>query len=156
MQPLNRDYWHATEQFDLARRNNDARALTLDESKLEEFALVALLGFALKTFAEMRSGAAVFVSSDLFTPVPLAHALGAVARSIGQSARDLEPEHRRDGAGLFMIGLAVVVAAAVWWQLPGGVNRGHTAGQCHTTGMRDPAQYQDSSRNATMNANAAR
>jgi hypothetical protein len=41
-------------------------------------------------------------------------------------------------------------------QLPGAVNRGHTTGQCHTTGMRDPAQYLDSSRNATMNTNAAR
>ncbi|WP_207085078.1 DNA translocase FtsK [Nocardioides sp. S5] len=51
----------------------------------------------------------------------LAHALGAVARSIGQSARDLDPEHRRDGVGLFLFGLATVAAAAVWWQLPGGV-----------------------------------
>lgn len=41
-------------------------------------------------------------------------------------------------------------------QLSGAVNRGHTTGQCHTTGMRDPAQYQNSSRNATMNSNAAR
>jgi hypothetical protein len=41
-------------------------------------------------------------------------------------------------------------------QLPGAVNRGHTTGQCHTTGMRDPAQYQDAGRNATMNTNAAR
>ncbi len=47
--------------------------------------------------------------------------MGAVARSIGRSARDLEPEHRRDGAGLFLIALSLVVAAAVWWQLPGGV-----------------------------------
>jgi S-DNA-T family DNA segregation ATPase FtsK/SpoIIIE len=45
--------------------------------------------------------------------------VGALVRSIGHSARDLEPEHRRDGVGLFLIGLAVVVAAAVWWQLPG-------------------------------------
>jgi len=44
----------------------------------------------------------------------------------------------------------------VYAQLPGGVNRGHTVGQCHTTGMRDPAQYLDAARNATMNANAAR
>src|SRR5215207_3908901 len=51
----------------------------------------------------------------------IAHALGAVARSIGQSARDLDPEHRRDGVGLFLFGGAMVVAAAVWWQLPGGV-----------------------------------
>lgn len=51
----------------------------------------------------------------------LAHGVGAVARSVGQSARDLDPEHRRDGVGLFLLGLATVVAAAVWWQLPGGV-----------------------------------
>src|SRR3954468_23972869 len=51
----------------------------------------------------------------------VAHVLGATVRKIGHTARDLDPEHRRDGAGLFLIGLAVVVAAAVWWQLPGGV-----------------------------------
>ncbi|SFB39635.1 DNA segregation ATPase FtsK/SpoIIIE, S-DNA-T family [Nocardioides alpinus] len=51
----------------------------------------------------------------------IAHAVGATARSIGRSARDLDPEHRRDGVGLFIIGVALVVAAAVWWQLPGGV-----------------------------------
>jgi hypothetical protein len=41
-------------------------------------------------------------------------------------------------------------------QLSGGVNRGHVTGQCHTSGMRDMAQTQDSTRNATMNSNAAR
>lgn len=41
-------------------------------------------------------------------------------------------------------------------QLPGGVNRGHVSGQCHTAGMRDPAQYLDASRNSVMNSNAAR
>ena len=51
----------------------------------------------------------------------IAHTVGAVARSIGRSARDLEPEHRRDGAGLFLIALALVIAASVWWQLPGGM-----------------------------------
>jgi S-DNA-T family DNA segregation ATPase FtsK/SpoIIIE len=51
----------------------------------------------------------------------VAHAVGAVARRIGRTARDLEPEHRRDGVGLFLFGLAVVTAAAVWWQLPGGL-----------------------------------
>jgi S-DNA-T family DNA segregation ATPase FtsK/SpoIIIE len=54
----------------------------------------------------------------------IAHAIGAVARSIGRSARDLDPEQRRDGVGLFVIGLAVVAAAAVWWQLPGAVLEG--------------------------------
>ena len=53
--------------------------------------------------------------------VGFAHVLGATVRKLGHTARDLEPEHRRDGAGLFLIGLAVVVAAAVWWQLPGGI-----------------------------------
>jgi S-DNA-T family DNA segregation ATPase FtsK/SpoIIIE len=51
----------------------------------------------------------------------IAHVLGATVRKIGHTARDLEPEHRRDGAGLFLIGLAVVTAAAVWWQLPGAI-----------------------------------
>ncbi|MCC6128468.1 MAG: conditioned medium factor [Acidobacteria bacterium] len=41
-------------------------------------------------------------------------------------------------------------------QLPGANNRGHKEGWCHTSSMRDPAQTSDSSRNAEMNANAAR
>lgn len=41
-------------------------------------------------------------------------------------------------------------------QLSGGVNRGHVDGQCHTAGMRDPAQYNDAGRNSVMNSNAAR
>jgi S-DNA-T family DNA segregation ATPase FtsK/SpoIIIE len=51
----------------------------------------------------------------------IAHAIGTVARRLGRTARELEPEHRRDGVGLFLFGLAVVVAGAVWWQLPGGL-----------------------------------
>jgi S-DNA-T family DNA segregation ATPase FtsK/SpoIIIE len=53
--------------------------------------------------------------------VAIAHAVGATARSIGRSARDLEPEHRRDGVGLIMLGLAVVVSAAVSRQMTGGL-----------------------------------
>jgi hypothetical protein len=41
-------------------------------------------------------------------------------------------------------------------QLPGATNRGHVTGECHTSGMRDPAQYNDASRNSIMNTNAAR
>ena len=41
-------------------------------------------------------------------------------------------------------------------QLSGAVNRGHTTGQCHTAGMRDPAQFLDSGRNSVMSSNAAR
>ncbi len=51
----------------------------------------------------------------------VAHAVGGGVRRIGHTARELDPEHRRDGAGLFLVGLAVVVAASVWWQLPGQI-----------------------------------
>ncbi|GAA1977823.1 DNA translocase FtsK [Nocardioides panacihumi] len=51
----------------------------------------------------------------------VAHAIGTIARSIGHGARDLDPEHRRDGAGLFVLGLALVVAGAVWFGIEGGV-----------------------------------
>jgi S-DNA-T family DNA segregation ATPase FtsK/SpoIIIE len=51
----------------------------------------------------------------------VAHLLGAVVRRVTGAARDLDEAHRRDGAGLALIGLSVVVAASVWWRLPGGV-----------------------------------
>ncbi len=51
----------------------------------------------------------------------VAHTLGVAVRRIGHTARELDPEHRRDGLGLTLIALAVVTAAAVWWQLPGQV-----------------------------------
>lgn len=41
-------------------------------------------------------------------------------------------------------------------QLPGAVNMGHKTNWCHTTGMNDPAQYNDAARNAEMDAAAAR
>jgi S-DNA-T family DNA segregation ATPase FtsK/SpoIIIE len=47
----------------------------------------------------------------------VAHALGWMARGVGRqaaSARDLDPEHRRDGAGLGLIGLALVLGVAIW------------------------------------------
>ncbi|MFG1623293.1 DNA translocase FtsK 4TM domain-containing protein [Kribbella sp. NPDC049227] len=56
--------------------------------------------------------------------IGIAHLLGSMVRGIGHGARDLDPEHRRDGAGMFLIGLAVVVAAAIWWDLPGAVGHG--------------------------------
>ncbi|HWJ11080.1 MAG TPA: DNA translocase FtsK, partial [Nocardioides sp.] len=50
-----------------------------------------------------------------------AHTIGAVARGIGHGAREIEPEQRRDGFGLLLCGLALVVATAVWFEVPGGV-----------------------------------
>ncbi len=44
-----------------------------------------------------------------------------MVRRIGTTARDLDPEHRRDGIGLGLVGLAIVVSAAEWWRLPGSV-----------------------------------
>jgi S-DNA-T family DNA segregation ATPase FtsK/SpoIIIE len=65
----------------------------------------------------------------------VAGGVGAGARRIGQGARDLEPEHRRDGAGLFLVALAVVVAASVWWQLPGSVFAGTRAVVAGSVGL---------------------
>ncbi|MGL5825893.1 MAG: DNA translocase FtsK [Nocardioides sp.] len=54
----------------------------------------------------------------------IAHAIGSGVRGIGRTARDLDPEHRRDGFGLLLIGVSVVVAAAIWWDVPGGFMAG--------------------------------
>jgi S-DNA-T family DNA segregation ATPase FtsK/SpoIIIE len=49
----------------------------------------------------------------------VSHLAGGAVRRVGSSARDLEPEHRRDGIGFTLIGLAVVVAAREWWGVTG-------------------------------------
>jgi S-DNA-T family DNA segregation ATPase FtsK/SpoIIIE len=51
----------------------------------------------------------------------IAHALGGLARAAGARARDLDPAHRRDGAGLTALGLAFVIAGGLWWTLPAPV-----------------------------------
>jgi S-DNA-T family DNA segregation ATPase FtsK/SpoIIIE len=51
----------------------------------------------------------------------VAHLAGGAVRRVGSSARDLEPEHRRDGIGFALIGLAIVVAAREWWGVEGAV-----------------------------------
>ncbi len=48
-----------------------------------------------------------------------AHGVGALVRTIGKGARELDPAHRRDGVAFFLIGLAVVVAAREWWGIQG-------------------------------------
>ncbi|MFC8600507.1 DNA translocase FtsK 4TM domain-containing protein [Isoptericola sp. NPDC057191] len=49
----------------------------------------------------------------------VAHGLGSLTRSITKGARDLEPEHRRDGVAFFLIALALIVAAREWWGISG-------------------------------------
>src|SRR5690625_3557284 len=51
----------------------------------------------------------------------IAHVVGGFVRAVGNTAKELDPQHRRDGVGLALIGLAVVIAACVWWQIDGGV-----------------------------------
>ena len=54
----------------------------------------------------------------------LAGALGAGVRRIGRSARDLDPALRRDGAGLALLVVAIVVAAEFWFGVPGALGTG--------------------------------
>ena len=49
----------------------------------------------------------------------LAHIVGAVARGVGRSARDINPDHRKDGLGLAFLGSAVIVGAVVWFHTAG-------------------------------------
>jgi len=51
----------------------------------------------------------------------LARGLGGIARGIGSGARDVEPGVRRDGAGLLLVALAIVVVATFWFQIAGPV-----------------------------------
>jgi S-DNA-T family DNA segregation ATPase FtsK/SpoIIIE len=51
----------------------------------------------------------------------VAHGVGATARSLGGGARDLDPAHRRDGAGLATLAAALVVALGGWADSAGPV-----------------------------------
>jgi S-DNA-T family DNA segregation ATPase FtsK/SpoIIIE len=53
----------------------------------------------------------------------LARSAGGAARAVGRQAATarLDPAHRRDGAGLAVVGLAVVVAVGTWWHGGGPV-----------------------------------
>ena len=51
----------------------------------------------------------------------VAHVVGGLIRRIGHGARDIEPEQRRDGFALLIVGLAIITAATVWWHLEGPV-----------------------------------
>jgi DNA segregation ATPase FtsK/SpoIIIE, S-DNA-T family len=51
----------------------------------------------------------------------IAHLVGGLVRRVGSSARELDPAHRRDGIGMSLVGAGIVIAAAVWWNIDGGV-----------------------------------
>ncbi len=47
----------------------------------------------------------------------LAHGVGWAARGVGRqaaTAKEIDPEYRRDGAGLLMLGFAILIGVAVW------------------------------------------
>jgi DNA segregation ATPase FtsK/SpoIIIE, S-DNA-T family len=54
----------------------------------------------------------------------VAGALGFAVRSVGRGARDLDPDHRRDGLGLFTLGVAIVLAAGEWARMGNPVGHG--------------------------------
>ena len=60
------------------------------------------------------------------------------------------------GTDLFLGDPEDGVVEKAYAQLPGANNLGHKTGWCHTSGMCDPAQTTDSSRNTNMNIYAAR
>ncbi len=51
----------------------------------------------------------------------IAGVTGGTVRAMTDTAHDLEPEHRRDGAGFLLLALALVVALREWWGLNGFV-----------------------------------
>src|SRR6185437_12116180 len=52
--------------------------------------------------------------------------VGTLARAVGRNAataRELDPAHRRDGAGLAVLGAGLISAAAVWFTAAGALGR---------------------------------
>ncbi|MFI6266802.1 DNA translocase FtsK [Micromonospora sp. NPDC051006] len=72
-----------------------------------------------------RPGPAVYVGRAVGALwMGLAHGVGWAFRAAGRqaaSARDLDPEHRRDGAGLLLFGLALLSAVGIWFSGAGPV-----------------------------------
>jgi len=61
----------------------------------------------------------IMLTAWLFRAIVMAWLLvaglvGSIVRRFGRNARDLHPDHKRDGIGLLLLGLAIVFAAAVW------------------------------------------
>jgi DNA segregation ATPase FtsK/SpoIIIE, S-DNA-T family len=54
----------------------------------------------------------------------VARTVGFAVRRVGRGARDLHPDHQRDGVGLFCLGLAIVFASGVWVRMHNAAGRG--------------------------------
>ena len=67
----------------------------------------------------------------------LAGIVGSGARRIGSGARDLEDVHRRDGLGLLLIALSIIVAAAVWFGVDGWFTAGLGVASAYFVGTLD-------------------
>ena len=68
----------------------------------------------------------------------LARGVGTLARSFGGVEKDVEPERRRDGTGLFILVLAIVFASRTWFMLPGPVGEAIGAVTSTFFGMTAP------------------
>jgi S-DNA-T family DNA segregation ATPase FtsK/SpoIIIE len=56
----------------------------------------------------------------------VAHSVGWAARGVGRqaaTAKEIDPEHRRDGAGLLLLGFSILMAVAIWAGSAGPVGR---------------------------------
>ena len=53
--------------------------------------------------------------------IGIGHLLGGAVRHLGHGARELDPAHRRDGLGLTFVGLAILTAFSVWWNVTSGL-----------------------------------
>ena len=79
---------------------------------------------AKKKSARKASGLLSAIASGLgFIWSTIAKALGASIRFITRGAKDLEPEHRRDGIGLILLIVALIAAATSWMQLDNAFGR---------------------------------
>jgi S-DNA-T family DNA segregation ATPase FtsK/SpoIIIE len=56
----------------------------------------------------------------------MAHGVGAMARGVGNGAKGLHPAHRKDGAALLLLALALLVAAGSWSDPQGWLGIGVT------------------------------
>jgi hypothetical protein len=114
-----------------ARRKPTAAASTPAKKTAKKTAKKAAKRTAKKTAPAKRSRLDAF-------PTPLealgmglrglwvgtARTTGWMARSVGKeaaTAREIDPAHRRDGLGLLLIAIAIVLACAVWFDVAGPV-----------------------------------